>query len=412
MGNNNSNNSNINIENSNNYLYYNNNLKEIKNNVNNNTHIATLVYNNKERYEGEIFNNKRSGYGVYYYALGDKYQGMWCNNMKHGKGTLYYRNGEIYEGWWNNNNKEGVGTYYYLNGDNYYGEWKNNKRNGNGILQYKDGSKYIGEFKDNKKHGKGEYEEENNENAVFNEEYNMGVLIKKVAKNKVNKKDQKKLLVNNNQDYRHQFDPDNFQKIIDNKNTNQIDNMKKSKYLPIEIAKFIRNRNMSDSKVNINEFIKTISQDILVEKKGDITNWKNDDVVVLFKNLELDKYTSYLINNNIDGIKFVSLEFNQIINEMEIKDKNEINLLLLCHDLLKKIKKEGDYLKSGNDIKSLNNSIIKVDNKFNPKKVNEDKHAVGTNINNSNSIKMLKLNKNEIVEKVNLNIIRIIINNI
>jgi hypothetical protein len=42
-----------------------------------------LVYSNKDRYQGELINNKRHGYGEYeYHSTGEVFKGYWENNLR------------------------------------------------------------------------------------------------------------------------------------------------------------------------------------------------------------------------------------------------------------------------------------------------------------------------------------------
>ena len=51
-----------------------------------------------ERFVGDFINDKREGYGVYYYAGGDRYEGNFKNNKKEGQGVYYYKKMEIENG--------------------------------------------------------------------------------------------------------------------------------------------------------------------------------------------------------------------------------------------------------------------------------------------------------------------------
>lgn len=134
-----------------------------------------LSYTNGDKFEGEIKNGIREGYGTYYYHNGDKYEGMWLKGKKHGMGTLYYKEGNLFVGQWKNSEKEGIGTLYLKNGEKYYGEFKAGKRNGKGILTSPDNNKYVGFFKHNKKHGVGLIHY--NKGKIALEEWIDGVLI-------------------------------------------------------------------------------------------------------------------------------------------------------------------------------------------------------------------------------------------
>lgn len=48
----------------------------------------------RDRYEGSIDNNIRTGYGVFYYSNLSVYAGMWSNNCKNGPGYFLSENGK------------------------------------------------------------------------------------------------------------------------------------------------------------------------------------------------------------------------------------------------------------------------------------------------------------------------------
>ena len=128
--------------------------KEIKNMIN-------KIYDNG-KYEGEMKNDKREGYGKFEYKNGDIYEGYWENDLRNGKGTLIYKCGNKYEGEWKNDFKEGQNSKFYYNNKNIYeGEFKKNLRYGKGKLIYNNGDIYEGEFKDNEMEGKGILKKEN-----------------------------------------------------------------------------------------------------------------------------------------------------------------------------------------------------------------------------------------------------------
>lgn len=141
----------------------------------NKTENIALSYTNGDKFEGEIKNGIREGFGTYYYHNGDKYEGMWLKGKKHGMGTLYYKEGNLFVGQWKNSEKEGNGTLYLKNGEKYYGEFKSGKRSGKGILTSPDNNKFIGYFKDNKKHGVGIIHY--NKGKIAIEEWIEGILV-------------------------------------------------------------------------------------------------------------------------------------------------------------------------------------------------------------------------------------------
>lgn len=300
---------------------------------------ATILYSNGDRYEGEILDNKRNGFGTYYYNGGERYQGMWENNTKHGRGTMFYQNEEVYEGWWNSNLREGVGTIFYPNGDRYYGEWRENKKNGKGIIHMSDGTKFIGQFKNNKKHGISEVVGLNKEKLT--EDWRDGKLYKRYDKPKAIEK----------ADYL-KFDPEQLQRFLDSKNVQQQETKSvqvKSKYLSLELAKIMKSKNFD---INVLDAKKSLNQDLLIAKP-DILQWKVEDVCNWLRNFELEKFNDAVVENNIDGNKLMNYEVNNLITLLAPTEKNDSNMITLCFDLLKKIKKENDQTKSMMSFKSL-----------------------------------------------------------
>ena len=134
-----------------------------------------LAYTNGDKFQGEIKNGIRDGFGTYYYHNGDKYEGMWLKGKKHGMGTLYYKEGNLFVGHWKNSEKEGIGTLYTKSGEKFYGEFKSGRRNGKGILTSPDNNRYIGYFKDSRKNGVGIMHY--NKGKIALEEWNSGILI-------------------------------------------------------------------------------------------------------------------------------------------------------------------------------------------------------------------------------------------
>ena len=51
--------------------------------------FKTVHYVDGEKYEGEIKNKKRSGYGINYYPNGNKFEGWWENDLKMELGDFF-----------------------------------------------------------------------------------------------------------------------------------------------------------------------------------------------------------------------------------------------------------------------------------------------------------------------------------
>jgi len=122
--------------------------------------VGYLIFGEKQRYEGDIVNNKRSGWGREI-TNGNVYKGCWNDDMKEGNGELILHTGAKYVGSWKNNKKNGYGSYTFPNGDHYEGDWKDDMKDGPGLYTFGkgkwEGDRYQGEWKENKKWGKGVY---------------------------------------------------------------------------------------------------------------------------------------------------------------------------------------------------------------------------------------------------------------
>lgn len=125
--------------------------------------IFTIAYPNREYYKGEIHNDKREGYGEYYYNNGivcvmrwgvtRSYHGEWYNDHEHGKGDYTRDDLIIYKGDFVDGRMNGYGVYYYDNGDVYEGYFKEGLRCNNGVYLFHNGCMYDGEWKDDKRYG-------------------------------------------------------------------------------------------------------------------------------------------------------------------------------------------------------------------------------------------------------------------
>lgn len=65
---------------------------------NNDIDLGTIVYDNGDVYEGEIFRYMANGSGEKRYANGDKYVGKFKYDKKHGKGFMIFDNKDTYTG--------------------------------------------------------------------------------------------------------------------------------------------------------------------------------------------------------------------------------------------------------------------------------------------------------------------------
>ena len=110
------------------------------------------------RYDGELLNGKRNGYGKEYYTKGPPitltfhqvvYEGEFLKGERNGNGKEYDYNGNvIFEGEYLKGKRNGKGKEFYDKGKlKFEGEYLNGKKNGKGNKYFKDGQlKFEGEY--------------------------------------------------------------------------------------------------------------------------------------------------------------------------------------------------------------------------------------------------------------------------
>ena len=123
--------------------------------------VNKIPYFNGDIYEGQVLNDKRDGWGVFYCANKEKrtnyeYEGQWRDNLREGQGKCYYYNEELYVGEWKAGKRHGEGELFTRKQDRYKGNWKNDLRHGKGTLISQNGSIFTGTWYQDKKHGRGE----------------------------------------------------------------------------------------------------------------------------------------------------------------------------------------------------------------------------------------------------------------
>ena len=116
-----------------------------------------MHYADKSTYDGEWFNDLKNGHGIQNLANGDRYEGNFKNNLMDGYGTYTFKNGRIYEGQFVKDVMEGKGRYKFTTGNEYIGEFQRGLFNGNATFMYSNGDRFEGQYKNGKKSGKGIY---------------------------------------------------------------------------------------------------------------------------------------------------------------------------------------------------------------------------------------------------------------
>ena len=118
---------------------------------------GVFVNRHGDKYDGDWFDDKRSGRGTFRWINGDVYDGEWKNGTMEGHGAFRWANGDGYIGQWKQGRMDGHGIKTMANGDSYEGEWKNDKANGHGCKKFACGDIHEGEYKDDRRHGHGVY---------------------------------------------------------------------------------------------------------------------------------------------------------------------------------------------------------------------------------------------------------------
>jgi len=131
--------------------------------------FGTRVWPNKNRYTGEYQNHKRHGTGEFTFSNGSVFTGTFEDN-KFIKGTYTWPNGRVYNGEWNNIFRHGKGSYWWPDGRTYVGDWRNDKRHGTGVYSWPDGDSFEGKFHEGRRLGHGVLKLAAGE--VFDQEWN------------------------------------------------------------------------------------------------------------------------------------------------------------------------------------------------------------------------------------------------
>lgn len=101
------------------------------------TKIPKTEYPLRKVYAGGWRDDRRSGFGTYFYADGSYYEGEWEGGVKKGWGTMHYRDGSRYDGEWFDEKRHGQGILLLPNQDRYEGMWLNDQKEGPGKYIFK-----------------------------------------------------------------------------------------------------------------------------------------------------------------------------------------------------------------------------------------------------------------------------------
>ena len=354
----------------------------------------TLHYLDGETYEGEIINNKRTGYGINYYPNGNKYEGWWENDLKNGTGTFYFNDGSLYVGQWINNKKNGIGTIYYKSGDRYYGNFENGEKNGKGLFISRDNNRYIGNYKNNQKHGKGIMYYNKNK-KLSKEIWNKGILIssKIIYLNINNQKTKDTMKIISNKNYL------GLGFFLENLTNNTINNDESelNKNLTLNIAKYFKAR-IPNNYFDAMNFI-ILTSDLLYNNSK-IYEWNEKNIITWMNRIgiEKNKYKNIIIENNINGGKFLQFSAKEL-KEYNINNIKDGKLILKSIDFLRiflrlytDYSEKYEFYINMNNFSTLRDTSTK--NLTHVKFIRQKKHHSSLLIDN----KKLEANKNKNVE--------------
>ena len=283
-----------------------------------NEKLSKIKERNGDIYIGEMKDNKKHGHGILLYSNNKvKYDGFWKQNKKNSNGTMYYKDGTIYKGHWKNDMREGEGVLYYSTGEKFQGSFKEDKKDGIGFFYSKNyNSIFYGNYKNDVKHGLGITYYKNN-NKTSQELWQNGVIIScKIEKNKNSLSNSS--IVNKNESELFSFIPNN-------ENKNKMNSLNLIKYYKASIP-----NNFFDI---MNLVIMTYT---LLYDNGDINEWKENTIIKLFEKIgiEKNKYNDIILNNQINGKKFLKLNFNDL-KEYKITDVRDAKIIMKSINFLR-----------------------------------------------------------------------------
>ncbi|KAH1000074.1 MORN repeat-containing protein 3 [Dendroctonus ponderosae] len=116
-----------------------------------------------QRYEGELAQNRRHGFGVLAQRIPGtdvfrlSYRGNWQRGRMHGEGLRVFPDGSFYIGLFRHGKRHGHGRQWYADGAFFDGQYVSDVREGLGLLIRADGNRFEGEWKKDRQHGRGRF---------------------------------------------------------------------------------------------------------------------------------------------------------------------------------------------------------------------------------------------------------------
>ncbi len=344
-----------------------------------------IKYLQGDRYEGETYNNKKSGFGIYYfYSNKNRYEGWWENDLENGNGSLFYHDGSLYIGQWENGKQNGIGTLYYKLGDKYYGNFIDGKKNGKGLFVSRDNNRFIGTFKNDLKHGKGiMYYNQNNK--MSKEIWDNGILTFTQ-------------IINANDDEEDQYTIRKFSKqnsipvgfFLGNLNNPSIDESEKNKNFTLSVARYFKARIPNNYFDAMNLIIYTSD---LLYNNNKIFEWTEINVITWMNRIgiENNKYKDTIINNNINGINFLKLSANEL-KEYNIVDIKDTKIILKSIDFLRVFVRIYTDYSEKYELNTEENNFSRIDSRDITNDLNEMMRSGIRHITITHTLNPLKMN--------------------
>lgn len=251
------------------------------------------------------------------------------------------------------NKKQGYGEFYFFKGDRYTGEFSSDKMSGKGALHLANNSQYCGRFRDGKKHGKGHFKDCNG--VYFEEEWDMNAQI---SKKEISGVCNPRVVSPNETLVEYSHEPE---EIVPSKLKEELHSLAQGSGSPVRKKPILmRNSKVGIETLSIQEFKENLGsfEDVFEDEIGRIAiklvrKWNTDTVVKFMNHYGLNDYTDNFYNNQIVGDNLLKMTEEDMF-ELGIKAKGDI--LKFNHAISKLIK----INETQNRRRKLNEKLIQI----------------------------------------------------
>ena len=250
-----------------------------------------------------------------------------------------------------------MGTLYYNSGDKYYGNFIEGEKNGKGLFISIDNNRFIGTFKNNQKHGKGIMYFNKNK-KLSREIWDNGILIYNQIINIENDIKVKKTIKI--------FSKQNSMGLgffLGSLNDEENTLSEKNKNFTLSVAKYFKARIPNNYFDAMNLIIYTSD---LLYNNNKIFEWTEKNIITWMNRIgiEKNKYKDIIINNKINGLKFLKFSGNEL-KDYNIVDVRDTKIILKSIDFLRVfVRLYTDYSEKYELYTDTNNFTIKESKEF------------------------------------------------